>query len=98
MPPTDPPKGMPEQKLSRIFISYKRETEPDMSLASFLYASLTSQGHSVFKDVEKIPTGSDFGELISTEITGSDFFIVLLTKASTGAGLGCRRNRDSQGQ
>ena len=84
MPPTDPPKGLPEQKLSRIFISYKRETEPDMSLASFLYASLTSQGHSVFKDVEKIPTGSDFGELISTEITGSDFFIVLLTKASTG--------------
>ena len=60
--------------------------------------SLTSQGHSVFKDVEKIPTGSDFGELISTEITGSDFFIVLLTKASTAAGLGCRRNRDSQGQ
>jgi hypothetical protein len=57
-----------------------------MSLASFLYESLTSQGHSVFKDVEKIPTGGDFGELISTEITGSDFFIVLLTKASTGQG------------
>ena len=97
MPPTDPPKGMAEQKLSRIFISYKRGAEPDVSLASFLYASLTSRGHSVFKDVERIPTGGDFAELISSEITGSDFFIVLLTKASTAAGLGGRRNRDGQG-
>ena len=86
MAPTGPLDGTPAPKLSRIFISYKRDAEPDMSLASLLYESLTSQGHRVFKDVENIPTGGDFGELISTEIAGSDFFIVLLTKASTGQG------------
>ena len=66
---------------SRIFISYKRDAEPDSSLASFLYDSLAGQGQSVFIDVE-IPPGSDWSELISTEIRSSDFFVVLLTEAS----------------
>lgn len=86
MPPSEAPSETPGQERCRIFISYKRGAEPDMSLASFLYASLTNQGHRVFKDVDRIPTGSDFAELISSEIAGSDFFIVLLTKASTTQG------------
>jgi len=86
MPPIDPSDVIPAPRSFRIFISHKRDAEPDMALATFLYASLTSRGHSVFMDVEKIPTGSDFAELISSEITRSDFFIVLLTKASTTKG------------
>jgi len=66
---------------SRIFISYKRDAEPDSTLASFLYDSLAGQGQSVFIDVE-IPPGSDWSELISAEIRSSDFFVVLLTEAS----------------
>ena len=86
VPPGETPSQAYEREACRIFISYKRGAEPDVSLASFLYASLTSRGHSVFKDVERIPTGGDFAELIASEITGSDFFIVLLTKASTAQG------------
>ena len=55
----------PQQR--RIFISYKRDTQPDGSLASFLHDSLGSQGHNVFIDVE-IPPGSDWSEQLSTEI------------------------------
>jgi len=84
MLPNGAPDGGAEQP-SRIFISYKRDSEPDMSLASFLRSSLLSTNH-VFKDVESIPTGGDFGELIASEITQSDFFIVLLTKASAAGG------------
>jgi hypothetical protein len=69
----------------RVFISYKRDVEPDKSVASFLHESLARQGHSVFMDVE-IPPGSDWSELISTEIRNSDFFVVLLSKASTAQG------------
>jgi hypothetical protein len=67
---------------SRIFISYKRDAEPDASLASFLYEALASQGHAVFLDVE-IPAGADWAELISNEIRRSDYFVVLLSDAST---------------
>ena len=86
VPPSEGPNDTLGRETGRIFISYKRDVEPDMSLASFLYAALTSQGYSVFKDEERIPTGADYGEVISSEIPKSDFFIVLLTKASTGRG------------
>jgi len=68
--------------LRRIFISYKRSAEPDTSLASFLYEALTKRGHRVFKDVDNIPVGDEFEELIGGAITGSEFFIVLLTKTA----------------
>ncbi len=66
----------------RVFISYKRSVEPDTSLASFLYGALTNRGHRVFKDVDNIEVGDEFEELIGGAITGSDFFIVLVTKAA----------------
>jgi hypothetical protein len=69
-----------EPDVHRVFISYKRSAEPDTSLASFLYEALTKRGHRVFKDVDNIPVGEEFEELIGGAITGSDFFIVLLTK------------------
>ena len=97
MLPNGAPDGGPEQP-SRIFISYKRDAEPDMSLASFLTSSLTEPGPRVFKDVEKIPTGGDFGELISSEITRSDFFIVLLTKAVTRQGWVVAETEMARGQ
>jgi len=81
--PSDDARG---RSPARIFISYKREAEPDVSVAQFLYGTLTRQGHRVFKDVEKIPAGDDYAELIAAEITQSDFFIALLTRASTRQG------------
>ena len=83
----------------RVFISYKRATQPDASLASFLYDSLVSQGHSVFIDVEISP-GSDWSEQLSTEIRSADFFIVLLSEASAApqgfVGAETMMARDSQ--
>lgn len=86
MPLDDALNQTPARPPTRIFISYKRGADPDLSLAQFLYDSLTSRGYRVFKDVETIPTGSDYAELISSEITGSDFFVVLLTGPSTRQG------------
>src|SRR5262245_40299831 len=84
--PGEEPTGPRARPPARVFISYERGADPDQSLAQFLYDSLAGQGHRVFKDVERIPTGADYAELISSEITGSDFFIVLLSKSSARQG------------
>ena len=63
MSPGEVPNESAARPPARIFISYKRRADPDLALAQFLYDSLTSQGHRVFKDVEGIPTGGDYAEL-----------------------------------
>lgn len=68
-----------------VFISYKRGSEPDESLASFLFESLASQGHSVFIDL-KTPIGGEWPDTIEDEIAKCDFFVVLLTEASVAWG------------
>lgn len=68
-------------KPSRVFISYKRGAEPDRLIASLLHEYLATHGHNVFIDIEIAP-GSDWSELIASKITDSDFFVVLLSKAS----------------
>jgi hypothetical protein len=69
----------------RVFISYKRDAEPDESVATFLFGSLASQGHRVFIDLET-PLGGEWSDLIENEITTCDFFVVLLTRASVAPG------------
>ncbi len=61
------PREAPAPESSRIFISYKRDAVADKALATFLYESLSSQGYSVFLDVE-IPPGLDWQEVISAQI------------------------------
>jgi hypothetical protein len=85
MGPDESPAEPSTREPVRVFISYKRDIEPDQSVASFLHQSLVSQGHSVFIDIE-IPPGRDWEEVISSEITNCEFFVVLLTKASTAPG------------
>jgi hypothetical protein len=69
----------------RLFISYKRDCQPDESVAAFLAASLARQGHRVFID-DKTALGDSWSDLIETEITSADFVVVLLTKASVAPG------------
>ncbi len=78
-----PASGAPEGW--RVFISYKRNAEPDESLAAFLSASLARQGHRVFIDL-KTPIAHEWSPLIENEITTCDFFVVLLTQASVAPG------------
>ncbi len=66
---------------AHLFISYKRNVEPDQQLANYLYEFLSQQGHSVFID-RTLRTGDDWLEQIDREIKASDFLVVLLSKES----------------
>jgi hypothetical protein len=68
------------QKVNRVFISYKRDVEPDESLALQVYNAL-SQHHEVFID-QRLLIGMDWVKWIEQKITESDFLIVLLTARS----------------
>ena len=69
----------------RVFISYKRNADPDASIAAFFRESLERHGHSVFIDVEMVP-GTDWPEIISTQIRDAEFFVVLISRASVAKG------------
>lgn len=75
-------------KACRIFISYKDDIEPDNSLAAFLYESLSERGHEVFKADKSLHSGDRFSEEIIASIESSDYFVVLLSQASTRGGKG----------
>jgi hypothetical protein len=65
---------------ARVFISYKRNTEPDETLARQIFESLRVQ-HHVFID-QLMPVGTPWAERIESEISASDFFITLLSPKS----------------
>ncbi|AFY58454.1 ATPase,TIR domain-containing protein [Rivularia sp. PCC 7116] len=64
----------------RIFISYKRDVQPDEEIALQIVQALSAE-HQVFID-QKILVGTSWAELIETEIRHSDFLIVLLSEHS----------------
>lgn len=61
----------------RVFISYKRNVEPDESLALFLHQAI-SQHHDVFID-QVMPVGTAWGERIQQELEACDFLVPLLS-------------------
>lgn len=67
--------------MAKVFISYKRNTEPDEPLALYLCRFLEEHGHTVFID-QKIEIGVEWGREIQTQIETSHFLLVLLSKAS----------------
>jgi tetratricopeptide (TPR) repeat protein len=66
----------------RVFLSYKRNVEPDEPLARQVMQSLTSRGHSVFID-QKLKIGQNWAAEIEIELRQADFFIVFLSDASS---------------
>jgi len=66
---------------SHFFICYKRNVEPDQTLAHYLYKFLTAQGHEVFID-GTLRTGEAWLEEIDQQLKASDFLVVLLSKES----------------
>ncbi|MDJ0676305.1 MAG: AAA-like domain-containing protein [Calothrix sp. MO_167.B42] len=64
----------------RIFVSYKRDVQPDEPIALQIVQALSSQ-HQVFID-QNILVGTSWAELIETEIRRADFLIVLLSEHS----------------
>ena len=67
-------------KRSRIFISYKRDVEPDEPLAREICIALQAH-HDVFID-RKMPVGTPWAERIERELKASDVLIVLLSARS----------------
>lgn len=72
---------MPERK--RIFISYKRNVEPDERVALDLHQALRAE-HDVFIDKE-MTTGTRWAERIEAELRRSDFLITLLSAESVNS-------------
>jgi len=67
---------------ARIFLSYKRNVEPDQTLAHDLVAGLSGAGHAVFID-QRLAIGQAWAREIEAHVRGSHFLIVLLTAASS---------------
>ncbi|MDZ8261281.1 AAA-like domain-containing protein [Nostoc sp. ChiQUE01b] len=63
---------------SRIFISYKRNAEPDETVALQVFQSL-SQQHQVFID-QAMLVGTPWAERIEAELRRADFLIVFLSE------------------
>src|SRR4029453_10797103 len=88
MPTVELPGDATAAQACRIFISYKDDTEPDTTLASFLYKALKQVGHDVFKADERMLPADEFSEVISGWIQSCDLFIVILSDASMKGGQG----------
>lgn len=65
----------------KIFLSYKRNIEPDQSLANYLYRRLIEMGHEVFIDTS-MRVGKDWLNEIDRQIQSSDFILMLLSQQS----------------
>ena len=63
---------------ARIFLSYKRNVEPDQTLAHELVAGLSGAGHAVFID-QRLAIGQAWAREIEAHVRDSHFLIVLLT-------------------
>lgn len=67
-----------------IFISYKRNVEPDNSLAARVFEYLQQSGHTVFID-RTLTVGQEWAKEIEAKVRRSDALIVFLTAASSGS-------------
>ena len=66
--------------MSKIFISYKRNVEPDAPVATAVYEALRTE-HDVFIDTT-IQVGEKWAERIQEEIKSADYLIVFLSESS----------------
>lgn len=70
----------PDKKIN-VFISYKRDQQPDEEIATYISNELTNLGCSVFID-RNISGGEDWLIRIDRELEKSDYLIVLLSETS----------------
>jgi hypothetical protein len=82
--PTAAWQGLRLAEFRHVFISYKRDLEPDQPLALSLVGSLSEAGHVVHID-RGIKVGMDWAAEIKRLIAESDYMIVLLSSASVNS-------------
>jgi len=66
---------------THLFISYKRNANPDQDLANYLHNFLTAKGYNVFID-NTLRTGDMWLDELDQHIRASDFLVALLSKES----------------
>jgi hypothetical protein len=71
----------PAQQKAHLFLSYKRDVQPDQKVVDYLTSNLPAQGYTVFTDTT-IRMGENWLERIDEELTKSDFLVVVLSEAS----------------
>ena len=69
--------------MAKIFISYKRNVEPDTPVATTVYDALRGE-HDVFIDTT-IQVGEKWAERIQNEIKASDYLITFLSEESVNS-------------
>ena len=69
-------------RTARVFMSYKRNVEPDQTLAREMVAGLSSSGCAVFID-ERLTVGQAWAREIEAQVRQSDFLVVFLTAESS---------------
>src|SRR5574341_1164284 len=69
--------------MKRIFISYKRNVQPDESLAEQVYTFLKPD-YDVFID-KSLQIGSNWGKVIEEKLRNADYFIPLISKDSVNS-------------
>jgi len=67
---------------ARVFLSYKRNVEPDGTLARKVVEALSGAGHHVFID-QRLSVGQAWAEEIEKQVRQSDYLIVFLTAESS---------------
>jgi hypothetical protein len=67
---------------ARVFLSYKRNIEPDGTLARNVVDALAGAGHHVFID-QRLTVGQAWAEEIEKQVRQSDYLIVFLTEESS---------------
>jgi hypothetical protein len=72
----------PASRTARVFLSYKRNVEPDGALAKQVVQALGAAGHHVFID-QRLRVGQAWAEEIEKQVRQSDFLIVFLTAESS---------------
>jgi hypothetical protein len=70
-----------QSRVARVFLSYKRNVEPDQSLAREIEAGLSAAGVAVFID-QRLLVGQAWAEEIEQQVRSSDYLIVFLTAES----------------
>lgn len=72
--------------MAKVFISYKRNVEPDHPFAHALYRQL-SQNHQAFLDEKEILVGERWAERIKNEIEAADYLVLLISRHSIESGM-----------
>jgi AAA domain-containing protein/TIR domain-containing protein/trypsin-like peptidase len=71
----------PSQQKGHLFLSYKRDIQPDERVMEYLVNGLSGRGYTVFTDMT-IRMGENWLERIDGELAKSDYLVVLLSDAS----------------